>query len=485
MKNLRADIYIILLLLIIAASIAALLYGSVAVIFAVTIGYLSYEIAVSSLFFTLTAFGIRKLRREKQSPQTKISPTRKPLVSIVIAAFNESKCIGDTLQSLFAQRFIGQQIIIASDGSDDGMNELLIKNFDLRNDSENRNLWTNDFKSNDGEIIKLELLTLTRAGKGAALNAGLARAEAEIVVTLDADTRLETDAIDELAKAFENPKVVAVGGFIYVRDAGNGSWIARYQYVEFLRNFLWRIGLTNFKVCLQVSGAFGAFQTKVLREIGAFDEDSLVEDYEIIYRVHEFMRKAGREYEVAIAVKAVAYTDSPQTATAFVRQRTRWFAGFLQTLFAYRRMIFAPRFGKIGWLMLPIKTVDAILPIWGVASLVILLVVVAFGRGSLPLWAATLFLSKYLFDVILILLILRWHRKLFPTRRLELSVPQMIFCVLTEGLLFNQFRQIAVLNAYSQSVRRIKKQNQNRWLTNREKMSLPSAVEFTNEAGKE
>lgn len=485
MNNLRADIYIILLLLIIAASVAALLHGDVAVIFGLTVGYLSYEIAVSLLFFVLTAFGIRRLRREKNSTRTDVFLEQKPSVSIIIAAFNESAGICDTLQSLFAQQFIKQQIIIASDGSDDGMNELLIKNFDLRNDSENSNLWTNDFKLHSNEPIKLELLTLPRAGKGAALNAGLARAAAEIAVTLDADTRLETDAIYELAKAFENEKVVAAGGFIYVRNAASGSWIVRYQYVEFLRNFLWRIGLTNFNICLQVSGAFGAFRTKVLREIGAFDENSLAEDYEIIYRVHEFMRKTGREYEIAIATRAVAYTDSPPTAMAFVRQRTRWFTGFLQTLFAYRRMIFAPRFGKIGWLILPIKTVDAILPIWGFASLVILLVVVAFGRGSLPLWAATLFLSKYLFDAILISVILRWHRKLFPTRRLELSVGQMVFCVLTEGLFFNQFRQIAVLNAYRRSVRRVKKDEQNRWLTNREQMSLPSTAGFASEAEKE
>ena len=485
MKNLRADIYIILLLFTVAASVAALFYGDVAAIFAVTIGYLSYEIAVSLLFFTLTALGIRKLLREKHSSQTSVSFPKKPFVSIVIAAFNESGCIRDTLQSLFAQKFTGQQIVIASDGSDDGMNELLIKEFDLRNDNENQILWTNDFESSSGEVIKLELLTLPRAGKGAALNAGLVRVEAEIVVTLDADTRLEADAIYELANAFENEKVVAVGGFIYVRDAARGSWIGRYQYVEFLRNFLWRIGLTNFNVCLQVSGAFGAFRTEVLREIGAFDEESLVEDYEIIYRVHEFMRNKKREYEVAMATKAVAYTDSPQTASAFVQQRTRWFTGFLQTLFAYRRMIFSTRFGKIGVLMLPIKTIDAILPIWGFASLVILLVVIIFGRGSLPLWAAMLFLTKYLFDVILISVILRWHRKIFPTRKLELSAAQMVFCVLTEGLLFNQFRQIAVLNAYRQSVRQIKKQKQNRWLTNREKMSLPSPVGFTNEAGKE
>ena len=485
MKNLRADIYIILLLLIIAASAATLFYGDVAVILAVTIGYLSYEITVGLLFFALTMFGVRKLLRENKANQTSISSAQKQSVSIIIAAFNESDCIQETLQSLFAQQFVEQQIIIASDGSDDGMNEMLIKNFDLQNDSGNENLWANDFKSNDGEIFKLELLILPRAGKSAALNAGLERARAEIVITLDADTRLEPNAIYELARAFEKEAVVAVGGFIYVRNPAHGSWIARYQYVEFLRNFLWRIGLTNFDVCLQVSGAFGAFRTAILREIGAFDVDSLAEDYEIIYRVHEFMRRNGREYEVAIATRAVAYTDSPQTAKAFVRQRTRWFAGFLQTLFNYRRMIFSTRFGKIGLLMLPIKTVDAILPIWGFASLIILLTIVAFGRGGLPLWAVLIFLSKYLFDVLLVSMILRWHRKLFPSRRLELSTGKMIFHILTEGLLFNQFRQIAVLNAYRQSLRHLKNRRQNLWLTSREKTSLPPNVKSIKKAGNE
>ena len=462
---LRANIYIIWLLVVVAASVAVLLFGDPRLILAVSIVYLAYETSISLLFFTLTRFGVRRLLNEKSTALESNSIIE---TSIVIAAFNEIACINDTLQSLFAQTDVKQQIIICSDGSSDGMNEMLIARFDLLETAPQ--IWT---RAIDAQTT-LELLTLPRMGKGAALNHGLDRAAHQILVTLDADTKLETDAIHNLAAQFNNQKVIASGGFIYVRDAARGSWIVFYQYVEFLRNFLWRIGLTNAGVCLQVSGAFGAFRTRTLREVGGFAADSLVEDYEIIYRLHEHFHRARLDYKITIAVDAVAYTDSPKTAAAFIRQRTRWFAGFLQTLWQYRRLIFARRAGRIGLLMLPIKTVDAILPLWGFASLVILLTTLIFGRGTYPLWAAAIFAGKWLFDVTIISLMLRWHQRLFPTRKLQLSTAQMMFCLLTEGFAFQPFRQLAVLNSYSWCVRRLNGREQNKWLTERgQPLSLP------------
>jgi cellulose synthase/poly-beta-1,6-N-acetylglucosamine synthase-like glycosyltransferase len=300
-------------------------------------------------------------------------------------------------------------------------------------------------------------------GKGRALNAGLAQVSSEVVVTLDADTRLAPGALAALGAAFAWDEVMAAGGFVYVRNAGGGPWIARYQYWEYVKNFIWRIGLAHLGVCLQVSGAFGAFRTRALREIGGFSGTSLVEDYEVIYRLHERLKLAGTPYRVEVVPDAVAYTESPETVPAFVHQRTRWFAGFLQTLWTYRRMVGDPRMGLIGALMLPIKCVDAILPLWGALSLAILLAAAAGGTAHWQRASLLLFAVRWGVDLLLGGVMWRWHRTLFPERPHALRGPLLALHMATEGLVFNWFRQIAVLNAYGWFVRRVQKWHQPRW----------------------
>ena len=237
----------------------------------------------------------------------------------------------------------------------------------------------------------------------------------------------------------------------------------RYQYWEYVKNFMWRIGLAHLGVCLQVSGAFGAFRTRTLRELGGFSGASLVEDYEIIYRLHERLRLAGKEYRVEVVPGAVAFTDSPDTVPSFLHQRTRWFAGFLQTLWEYRRMVGDARMGAVGWLMLPIKCVDAILPLWGSLSLAILLAVTLSGSAHWQRAGLELFLLRWGVDLGLSVLMWHWHRRLFPDRTHALSNGRLGFHMASEGLVFNWFRQIAVLNAYSWFVRRVRKWHQPRW----------------------
>jgi cellulose synthase/poly-beta-1,6-N-acetylglucosamine synthase-like glycosyltransferase len=441
-------------------SASALWRRDPALLFWITLAYFSYELGLNILLVAAAWFGLRARRHAFSSRVP--SGVAAPGLSVLIAAHNERSCIFSTLDSVFAQAAVAPQVIVASDGSSDGMNEELIARFALRQDaafSEEHGgaRWTN------GTRPGLSLLVLPKVGKGRALNAGLALVSEDVVVTLDADTRLAPAALASLGAVFESEIVAAAGGFVYVRNAGGGPWIARYQYWEYVKNFMWRIGLAHLGVCLQVSGAFGAFRTRILREIGGFSGTSLVEDYEVIYRLHERLKRAGTAYRVEVAPDAVAYTDSPETVPAFVHQRTRWFAGFLQTLWTYRRMVADPRNGLVGTLMLPIKCVDAILPLWGFLSLGILAAAAIGGTAHWQRASLILFAIRWGVDLCLGGVMWRWHRTLFPDRPHALRGSLLAFHMATEGLVFNWFRQIAVLNAYGWFVRRVQKWHQPRW----------------------
>ena len=421
-------------------SAAALWRRDPAALFWTTAGYFSYELGINVLLVVAAWFGLRARRERREETGAR------PPLTVVIAAHNERSCIFDTLASVFAQEGVNDlRVIVASDGSTDGMNEALAT-----------------WQLESGET-RFTLLALPKLGKGGVLNAALAEVTTPVCATLDADTRLAPGALAALADAFRNERVAAAGGFVYVRNAATGPWIVRYQYWEYVKNFMWRIGLAHLGVCLQVSGAFGAFRTRTLRELGGFSGASLVEDYEIIYRLHERLRLAEEEYCVEVVPGAVAYTDSPDTVPSFLHQRTRWFAGFLQTLWEYRRMVGDRRMGAVGWLMLPIKCVDAILPLWGSLSLAILLAATLGGSAHWQRAGLELFLLRWSVDLVLSLVMWHWHRRLFPDRRHALNGGTLGFHMASEGLVFNWFRQIAVLNAYSWFVRRVQKWHQPRW----------------------
>ena len=142
-------------------------------------------------------------------------------------------------------------------------------------------------------------------------------------------------------------KSTAAGGFVYVRNAARGPWLVRYQYWEYVKNFMWRIGLAHLRVCLQVSGAFGAFRTRTscANSAGSAAPASWRITRSSTACTNGCAARAG-DYRVEVVPDAVAYTDSPDTVPSFVHQRTRWFAGFLQTLWEYRRMVGDPRMGR-------------------------------------------------------------------------------------------------------------------------------------------
>ena len=435
-------------------SAAALWRRDPAALFWTTAGYFSYELGINVLLVVAAWYGLRGRRWLVAAPSIEEEQSR-PRLSVLIAAHNERSCLFDTLASVFAQEGVDLQVVVASDGSTDGMNETLITRYGLGSTDGVR--WSSD---EPGTPL---LLALPKLGKGGVLNAALEEATAETCATLDADTRLAPGALRALAGVFRDPAVAAAGGFVYVRNAARGPWLVRYQYWEYVKNFMWRIGLAKLGVCLQVSGAFGAFRTRTLRALGGFSGRSLVEDYEVIYRLHERLRLAGDTYRVEVVPDAVAYTDGPDTVPSFVHQRTRWFAGFLQTLWDYRRLVGHPRMGAVGALMLPIKCVDAVLPLWGSLSLALLLAATVGGSTGWQRAGLLLFAGRWAVDLALSGLMWTWHRRLFPDRTHALPGWTLGLHMASEGLVFNWFRQIAVLNAYGWFVRRVQKWHQPRW----------------------
>jgi cellulose synthase/poly-beta-1,6-N-acetylglucosamine synthase-like glycosyltransferase len=77
------------------------------------------------------------------------------------------------------------------------------------------------------------LIALDRVGKNAALNAGVAAGDGEIIVLSDADTLLEPDALGQLVAPFADPTIGAVAGdFRYAAESGEGRGERTYWWMD-------------------------------------------------------------------------------------------------------------------------------------------------------------------------------------------------------------------------------------------------------------
>jgi cellulose synthase/poly-beta-1,6-N-acetylglucosamine synthase-like glycosyltransferase len=296
------------------------------------------------------------------------------------------------------------------------------------------------------------------AGKGATLNALAERAAHGVLVTMDADTTPADGAIAALASAFLDPRVESAAGVVSVRNAR--SVLTRHQYAEYVKNSIVRIGWSALGALEQVPGAFAGIRADAFRAVGGFPTDSLTEDYELTYRLVDRGVALGRVPLVVTVPRAQAFTDVPVTVRGFVRQRTRWFAGFLSTLFRFRHLIGRRGAGGFGVVRLPLKLIDAILPLLAFASLIVIVRGVASPVLALSRVALGIFLIRWAWDLTFYAVALRLARSLgdpVETRRVAPESWRGWLCTATEALTYIWLKHASVLRAYAWAARRIHK----------------------------
>ena len=145
-----------------------------------------------------------------------------PSVTILIAAYNEENKIEETIKNKLSQDYPQEkiQIIVVSDESTDQTDDIIGK-----------------FKRNGVQLIR----QVPRAGKTAALNAGVKFASGEILVFSDANSIYEKQALKMLVRNFYDPHVGYVTGkMVYVNPDGSTIGAGCSSYMKY-ENYLRRI----------------------------------------------------------------------------------------------------------------------------------------------------------------------------------------------------------------------------------------------------
>ncbi|MEU5343269.1 MULTISPECIES: glycosyltransferase [unclassified Streptomyces] len=275
-------------------------------------------IARFGLMLLLSVLHARKVRRRGFSWGR---PITEP-VSVLVPAYNEAKCIEQTVHSLVASDH-PIEVIVIDDGSSDGTARI-VENLRLPN---------------------VRVVRQLNAGKPAALNRGVANARYDLIVMMDGDTVFEPATVRELVQPFGDPSVGAVAGNAKVgnRDSLIGAW----QHIEYVMGFNLDRRMYDMLNCMPtIPGAVGAFRRSALKRVGGMSDDTLAEDTDITIAMH----RDG--WRVVYAENARAWTEAPESVQQLWSQRYRWSYGTMQAIWKHRRAVIergpSGRFGRVG-----------------------------------------------------------------------------------------------------------------------------------------
>ncbi|MFE1955615.1 polysaccharide deacetylase family protein [Streptomyces sp. NPDC059524] len=278
-------------------------------------------VLVMGRFVLMLLLSVIHARRVRRKGFAWGPPITEP-VSVLVPAYNEAKCIENTVRSLMLSEH-PIEVIVIDDGSSDGTARI-VENLRLPN---------------------VRVVRQLNAGKPAALNRGLANARFDLVVMMDGDTVFEPSTVRELVQPFGDPRVGAVAGNAKVgnRDSLIGAW----QHIEYVMGFNLDRRMYDILRCMPtIPGAVGAFRRSALEPIGGMSDDTLAEDTDVTMALH----RAG--WQVVYAENARAWTEAPESVQQLWSQRYRWSYGTMQAIWKHRRALVesgpSGRFGRVG-----------------------------------------------------------------------------------------------------------------------------------------
>jgi cellulose synthase/poly-beta-1,6-N-acetylglucosamine synthase-like glycosyltransferase len=324
---------------------------------------------------TLIYFPLALIASLKKRPAP-VFYTHRPLVSIVVPAFNEEKVIANCVESILASDYANIEVILVDDGSTDNT-YVVMKQYHTP--------------------PRVVALTKPNGGKASALNLGYQHSHGEVLMFVDADGIFTRSTIHEMLALFTTGKVGAVCGndapVNLDRPLTQLMCLQTHVGTGFVRRALAQIN------CLPiVSGNVGAFRRSVLEKAdpadgislqqdiaqawegkskGPFRSGFIGEDLELTWRVH----KAG--YQVKFAPHAVVLAEVPSTVKSLWKQRVRWARGLLQTVGLHKDMFFNMKYGQLG-LYLPINFFNmVIIPILQVLILLMIIILIVTGYNPI------------------------------------------------------------------------------------------------------
>jgi glycosyltransferase XagB len=180
-----------------------------------------------------------------------------------------------------------------------------------------------------------EIIVAPRGGprtKPKALNAALAFAHGSFTVIYDAEDVPEPDQLRRALDVFlASEKHLACVQAVLTIDNSKDSWLAGMFTAGYAGQFDALLpGFAALRLPLPLGGSSNHFRTEVLREVGGWDPYNVTEDADLGVRLHRYGYRSA-------AIASATYEEAPVRFAPWLRQRTRWYKGWMQTWLVHMR----------------------------------------------------------------------------------------------------------------------------------------------------
>lgn len=270
--------------------------------------------AFASLFF-FASIGLRLAatigyRRQEPKPAELVTDAARPVYSIIVALYREAPVAADLVASLKLLNWPRSKTEI----------KLVCEIDDLE---------TRAALEAQGLDRRFEIVVVPSIGprtKPKALNYALPFCKGSLVTLFDAEDRPHPDQLDEAWRTFatSDARLAALQAPLVIANPRR-NWLTALFHVEYAALFLGLLPwLTRRGLPIPLGGTSTHFRRSALEASGCWDAHNMTEDADLGFRLW----RAG--YRIG-TISLPTLEDAPDNAAVWLRQRTRWIKGWMQT----------------------------------------------------------------------------------------------------------------------------------------------------------
>jgi len=266
---------------------------------------------VGGLAFIISSFYYHLFLEKHDLPRYLVDG--EPFVTIFVPAHNEEASIESTIHHLEnrmnypADKY---EIIVINDGSTDRTGEILAELQQQYDD--------------------LRVVTIVKnRGKAAGYNIAIAFAKGDFILSNDADTKPNPDAIWQYMSYFERPgghNVGAVTGNMLAANRTTLTALAQQDELNSIIGIIKRAQMT-FGALFAFSGANTMYRKQAVLDVGGWHAEQPTEDIAICWD----MQILG--WRALFAPHIRFFLDVPEKLKPLIKQRRRWSSGGIYVLF--------------------------------------------------------------------------------------------------------------------------------------------------------
>ncbi|ASX21410.1 glycosyltransferase family 2 protein [Lactiplantibacillus plantarum] len=283
-----------------------------------------------------------------------LTPEEQPFITIMIPAHNEEVMIEHTINYLMNNlNYEKYEVLVTDDGSTDETPAILER---LQNVYDN-----------------LRVVTIKKnQGKAHAFNVGVGFARGEFILSNDADSIPEPDALWKYMSYFMGEEHANTAAVTANMDVQNRSTIiAKSQTVEFssIVGVIKRSQVSALGNMYAYSGANTMYRRDALIDVGLFRQDRATEDISIAWD-HQL-----NGWTTVFSPDILFYMNVPENLDALYHQRKRWAKGGTEVLLTnFKRVVSHPGKYLKQWAFITDQTLSIIWSLFFFVSTLIFLI---------------------------------------------------------------------------------------------------------------